>query len=140
MNLTAVITHITAQCPGYTTVSGALNLFDVITNAPMGAHAWVGLASENADKSTAENRVFQKVNVEFSVLTLLRADPSDASGALGYEALEALRTPLQAALIGYQIDVDTAPISFIGGVPSELNSGFYLWEDNFTTHFYRGQL
>lgn len=140
MNLAVIIARIQSQCPVYASVSGGLNLFSEITNAPPGAHAWVALAAEQAEGTQAQGCVIQKIEVQFSVLTLIRADPADATGNIGYAEIQAARDQLFPALLGFKPDSTQTPISFLSGNLSEIDNGFLLWEDSFSTSYTRKQV
>lgn len=140
MNLPAIIARIQSQCPAYASVSGGLDLFRAISNAPVGIHAWVALASESANEPAAANFVQQRISAQFAVLTLVRADPADDTGIVGYQTLQTARDELFAALIGYQPESHSLPITQASGSLSELDNGFLLWEDTFNTEFFRSQV
>lgn len=94
---------------------------------------------EEAQGSTLVNAIRQRVDVEISVLTIVR-QVSDMGGSAAYEALATHRGTVMDAMLGTPVELQTygddwLPVEFASGKIAFAEAGTLVWMDVFKTGY-----
>ncbi len=137
MNITNIITQIKNNCPSIQQVEGAVKLMQAMEQPPFGVSAYVVPVGEQAGQNQVLNGISQRIEASFGVLVMIVYDLDDESGAKAYTDIQAIREELMTALLGF-IPFDNAdPIEYTNGSLSNIMPGILMWNDEFSTAYYR---
>lgn len=132
MLLAPIVDRLKSECPGLREVLLALG-----GGTPPGyPSAYVIPLAEAAQPNDLYGAHTQKVAVRFAVELMVKHAAQAATGGPAQEVLEALRSEILAALIGWSPATGFDAIDFAGGRLVDFAAGFATWRDEFTTVFY----
>ena len=131
MDVSPIITRLRAQLSGWVFIGGAADADQAIETAPATPAAYVVPLAETADAPDLLGVHHQRLTQEFGVIIVL-ANLRDATGAAAAAELQARRTAVRAALLGWAPDAGNGePVSFIGGRLLTFRDQRLWWTDEF---------
>ncbi len=130
----SIVARLTTQAV-FETVHGALELAAAVERKQFTAEAYVMLTEAKPDANNLINAVSQRLTEEYSILFWARA-VNDPTGAAALATIDARRTAIIAALLGWAPDSERAPFIYAGGQLGQFVAGGVLWEEQFTSASY----
>lgn len=131
MRTADIIGRIAASCPSFAFVDHALASSE---DMPLPAAMVCPVKAVAATNEALEQGVEQRLTEVFGVYVLLRRRRNGDADAGAADDLDDLRAELQAALIGFYVSGDDAPLALAGGQIDQFAPGIVTWREDFTTY------
>ena len=127
MDLTFVVDRIRSQNLGFKQLGGSADLDAAMAGSVIPPAAFVIPLREKAEPSETTMVTRQRITAGFGVVMAVM-NRRDAQGAASLVELNAYRSPLRSALVGWVHDVESGePIQFDGGNLLRLDGDGRLW-------------
>ena len=135
MNLAPIIAKLQDACPQFNLIGGAAEFERASNGLTALPAAFVLPARERGTDSPFANQIVeQNVGAEFSIVVAVK-NVSDATGAAAVDELEAVRTPVRDALLGWAPADGYFGCEFRSGDLLAFNNGVLWWGDVFSTAY-----
>lgn len=131
MRTVDILNRIASACPSFGSVGHALSAPLAMT---MPAAMVCPVKAVAATNYALEQGVEQHLTEVFGVYILLKRRTDGDADAGAADDLDDLRAELQAALIGFYVSGDDAPLALAGGQIDQFAPGIVTWREDFTTY------
>ncbi|MFZ4537820.1 phage tail terminator protein [Propionivibrio sp.] len=131
MNLAPVLARLKSQLTGFVVIGGAADLQSIDNDAPPAPSCFLVMTSEVAEDNTLLGGYEQRLTIGFSVV-LVVSNVADATGSAAMGDLEALRSQVKTALIGWPPEPAIGePVRYAAGHQLRFDDGLLWWADEF---------
>lgn len=135
MQLASIIERIDTQMPTLNQVTAAATVPLAITALTTYPAACVVLPRGTAGKNSPINAIRQRVDDTFAVILAVR-NVKDMTGKAAAAEIDALKPLLIAAMLGWVINEDYAPIEYAGHQLIAYQDGLLFWAEHFKSSHY----
>lgn len=133
MNLRCAIENrIRKTCLDFKEVAGSADLVNVLAGRFADPGCYVFYDRTAAQSSESEAPIIQRVEMFVGVVIVVR-NVRDSRGGDAADISWQLQNQIRKALLGWAVNADFDPVSYVGGNLINFDNGFHIWKDSFKT-------